>query len=165
MLGLKLNHVSNKGPRWIKNALFDYEAYTKWLIFYRLYIFFKFIFVKGIVLHIIPASWAIRSTCPTQLMILLVMTRRRHDQEHQQPYYWPSSPRLLHQHHPENWRWPSVATWRHWSGSVLSQVMACCLTTWSIHEPVSTYHLWCFVAFIYDQCHRKCSKYQLIKWV
>ena len=58
---------------------------------------------------------------------------------------------------------PSDTIWWHGSGSTLAQVMACCLMASSCYLD-QCYQLGS-VAFIQDLFHRKCSRYQFVKWV
>ena len=56
--------------------------------------------------------------------------------------------------------WPSDATWRQRSGSILAQVMACCLTA-----PMLTYYQWSPVTSILGQIHKRCLNHQSLKSV
>ena len=49
--------------------------------------------------------------------------------------------------------WPSDAIWRYRSGSILAQVIDCCLTTPSQYLNLTS-HQWYFVAFTREQCHK-----------
>ena len=62
--------------------------------------------------------------------------------------------------------WPSVAIWQHTYGSILSQVMACCLMAPSHYlNQYSLKHQWGLVPFTLGQFNRKYSRYLSKMWV
>ena len=60
---------------------------------------------------------------------------------------------------------PSDAIRRHGSGSILAQVMVCCLTAPShyLKQLMLTYHQWGLMAFFWGQFHKRCFRHQSLK--
>ena len=67
--------------------------------------------------------------------------------------------------------WPTEDIWHHRTWSKLVQVIACCLTipmyvsTKPSAKPMLTNYQWGFVAFTWQQFHRKCSKHLSLIWL
>ena len=61
--------------------------------------------------------------------------------------------------------WPSDTIWQHGSGSTLAQVMACCLGTKPLIEPMLTDHQWSPVTFILGPFNKRCLNCQWLKSV